>query len=75
VINELKQFCASVERRPVVQEALYKLYAIVCSSGDVFRVGLLNVLVVCSSGFRLVVANILSRSFSRCVFYRRSGKG
>jgi hypothetical protein len=31
-----------VERRPVVHEALYKWYAIVCSSGDVFHVGLLK---------------------------------
>ena len=47
MINKPKQSCVLVERRPVVQEALYKWYAIVCSSGDVFHLGLLKVLVVC----------------------------
>lgn len=69
MINERKQFCVFVERRPVVQEALYKWCAIVCSSGDVFHLGLLKVLVVCCSlGFRRVVATICSKSFSRWSF-------
>ena len=63
MISERKQFCIFVGRRPVVQESLYKWYAIVCSSGDVFDVGLHKVLVVCcSSGFRRVVAIIRSKS-------------
>ena len=69
MINERKQSCLFVERRPVVQEALYKWYAIVTSSGDVFHLGLLKVLVgCCSSGFRRVVAIICSKSFSRWSF-------
>jgi hypothetical protein len=68
VINERKQFCVFVERRPAVQE--------VCGSGDVLRVGVHEVLVVCcAAGFRRVVAIIQSKSFSGCVFNRRSGKG
>lgn len=69
MISERKQFCVFVGRRPVVQEALYKWYTIVCSSGDVFHVGLHKVLVAsCSSGFRRVLAIIRSKSFSRCFF-------
>lgn len=62
MISERKQFRVFLERRPVVQEALYKWYAIVCPSGDAFHVGLLKV------WFPLYVALV-------GVFYRRSGKG